>query len=400
MNDALIVLITGAMAFVVSLVAFPQALRFAITHGIVDNPNARKLQRVPVPVMGGIAVYAGVLLAACFICGVTKEWELGINVVAMTIMLVIGMWDDIKNLPAIFRFIVEIALIWGLMALTGNYIDSLHGLWGVYELDVFIALPLSLIGGVGIINAVNLIDGVDGYSSSYGILANTLFAILFFSVGDVALGLLAVACACACVPFFFHNVFGKKTKMFFGDGGTLMLGTLMAVFVFAALSHESLCNPLEEKGVGIVAFVLAVLAIPVFDTLRVMSARIVRGKSPFHPDKTHLHHLFIEMKFSHLGTSFAILMIQLSIVLIWLASWLLGASAEIQLYIVLVLGIGTTFVFYKFMKVQQSGGPKDKDGITQGTKVWELMCKVGRNTRYGRDGLWLFLERLADWRWK
>lgn len=391
---------TGAIALAMSLMAFPKALRFAKLYNIVDNPDARKLQRVPVPVMGGIAVYAGVFTAACFVCGVTTHWELGIHVAAMTIMLGIGMWDDIKNLPAIFRFIVEIALVWALMALTGEYINSLHGLWGVNGLDPFIALPLSLVGGVGIINAVNLIDGVDGYSSSYGILANTLFATLFFSVGQMPLGLLAVACACACIPFFLHNVFGVKTKMFFGDGGTLMLGTLMAIFVFAALDEKSPCHALQDEGVSIVAFVLAVLAIPVFDTLRVMSARIVRGHSPFHPDKTHLHHLFIEMKFSHLGTSFSILSIQTFIVLAWLVSWLLGASAEVQLYVVLALGIGTTFVFYRFMKIQQMGGAMDRNGNPMGTALWKAMCRVGVNTRYGRKGLWLFLERLADWGWK
>lgn len=400
MTTVLIGLTTGLIALAMSLMAFPIALRFAITHNIVDNPDARKLQRVPVPVMGGIAVYAGVATATFFIYGVTGHWELWVHIASMTIMMGIGMWDDIKNLPAIFRFLVEIALVWALMALTGDYINSLHGLWGVEELDVFVALPLSLVGGVGIINAVNLIDGVDGYSSSYGILANTLFAILFFWVGQNTLGYLAVACACACVPFFIHNVFGVKTKMFFGDGGTLMLGTLMAIFVFAALDGDSPCHSLGAHGVSIVAFVLAVLAIPVFDTLRVMSARIVRGHSPFHPDKTHLHHLFIEMKFSHLGTSFAILMIQTFIVLAWLVSWLLGASPEVQLYVVLALGIGTTFVFYRFMKIQQMGGPVDKDGNPMGTGLWKWMCKVGRNTRYGRKGLWLFLERLADWGWK
>lgn len=396
MKTLLAVFIVGVVAFIVSAWVFPKALRFAKKRGVVDNPNARKLQRVPVPVMGGVAVYTGLLVATLAIIAITHNYRLFPIIVAMTVMLGIGVWDDIKNLPATLRFIVEIALVWGLMATTGRYIDSFHGLWGIQEIDVFVSLPLSLLAGVGIINAVNLIDGVDGYSSSYGILTNMVFAFIFFSVGYRTMGLLSIACACAIVPFFFHNVFGKTSKMFFGDGGTLMLGTLMSCFVFSLLSSKTICMTLAHKGIGTVALALAILAIPVFDTLRVMSARIVRGKSPFSPDKTHLHHLFIEMKFSHIGTSFSILMIQCFIIMVWGICWLLGASADVQFYVVLMLGIGVTFVFYRFMKIQQQGGHKDDDGIPSGTTLWKSMCKLGEMTHFERGVVWKFLQRLVD----
>ena len=396
MKTLVAVFIVGAIAFLISAWMFPKALKYAKKHGIVDNPNARKLQRVPVPVLGGVAVYTGLLVATIAIVLITHSYRIIPIIFAMTVMLGIGVWDDIKNLPATLRFIVEIALVWGLMASTGKYIDSFHGLWGIQGVDVFVSLPLSLLAGVGIINAVNLIDGVDGYSSSYGILTNMVFALIFFSVGYRTLGLLSVACACAIVPFFFHNVFGKSSKMFFGDGGTLMLGTLMSFFVFSLLSSKTICMTLAHRGIGTVALALAVLAIPVFDTLRVMSARIVRGKSPFSPDKTHLHHLFIEMKFSHIGTSFSILMIQCFIILVWGLCWLAGVSVDVQLYVVLILGIGVTFVFYRFMKIQQQGGPKDEDGIPEGTLLWKGMCKLGEKTHFEKGIVWKFLERLVD----
>ena len=396
MKTLVAVFIVGAIAFLISAWMFPKALKYAKKHGIVDNPNARKLQRVPVPVMGGVAVYTGLLVATIAIVFITHNYRIIPIIFAMTVMLAIGVWDDIKNLPATLRFIVEIALVWGLMASTGKYIDSFHGLWGIQGVDVFVSLPLSLLAGVGIINAVNLIDGVDGYSSSYGILTNMVFALIFFSVGYRTMGLLSVACACAIVPFFFHNVFGKSSKMFFGDGGTLMLGTLMSFFVFSLLSSKTICMTLAHRGIGTVALALAVLAIPVFDTLRVMSARIVRGKSPFSPDKTHLHHLFIEMKFSHIGTSFSILMMQCFIILVWGLCWLAGVSVDVQLYVVLVLGIGVTFVFYRFMKIQQQGGPKDEDGIPEGTLLWKGMCKLGEKTHFEKGTVWKFLERLVD----
>ena len=213
------------------------------------------------------------------------------------------------------------------MLININRNSFLHGLWGVGELPIIVEIPLSVVAGVGIINAVNLIDGVDGYSS--------------------------------------------------GDGGTLMLGALMTVLLFYTMSSKQSCEILADKGIGLGAFSIAVLCIPVFDTLRVMSLRIIRGKSPFSPDKTHLHHLFIDMGFSHLGAALFILMINTMVVLIWWASWKLGASIDMQLYIVIGMGFAVTFGFYKLMKIQQNGGPCDEEGYPQGTRLWHVMMSLG-----------------------
>lgn len=396
MSLELIGAIVVAISFLVSSIMFPIALRYAKKHNIVDNPNARKLQRVPVPVLGGAPVYIGILAAMIFGLVVMKTPIMWVTVGAMTVMLIIGTWDDIKDLPAIPRFLVEVLLVWVVMAINGMYADSLHGLWRIESLNEYIALPISLVAGVGIINAVNLIDGVDGYSSSYGILTNALFSIVFFVVGEYSFGLLALAASAALIPFFFHNVFGKKSKMFFGDGGTLMLGVLMTSFVFALLSSKTNCASLENYGISLVALAIAFLAIPVFDTLRVMSARIVRGKSPFHPDKTHLHHLFIDMGFSHIGASLSILLMQLIVILSWFLSWRLGASIDAQFYVVVFLGALVTFGFYRFMRIQQQGGPVDDDGIPVGSKLWQVITSIGRKTHWSNGKNWSFWARLMD----
>ena len=147
---------------------------------------------------------------------------------------------------------------------------------------------------------------------------------------------------------------------------------------------------------GLAALCIAVFSIPVFDTLRVMLMRILRGKSPFRPDKTHLHHLFIDMGFSHLGAALSILLVNFLVVVLWFVSWKLGASIDVQTYVSIGLGILTTFVFYKFMKIQQNGGPKDEEGYPQGTKLWHLMCRLGDWTHKENKRSWKFLERLMD----
>lgn len=396
MNHLLLAALLPIMAFLVSLAVYPLVLRFAKNHGIVDNPNARKLQRVPVPVMGGIAVFIGIAVSLIVGNIFFTNLPLWVGFIAMTVMMLIGVWDDMKDVPPVLRFLIELFVVWAMMFATKTGIDDFHGFWGREEIDTLLSMPLTIVAGVGIINAINLVDGVDGYSSGYGMTACILFSILFFSVGDYEVGCLALIVAGALLPFFLHNVFGYKSKMFIGDSGTLMLGTALATFVFSTLSKDSSCGCLEEKGFGLIAFTLAVLAIPVFDTLRVMSVRIIRGSSPFQPDKTHLHHLFIEMGYSHIGAAISIITMNLCIVAIWFLSWKLGASIDVQTYIVVALGIISTFVFYKFMRTQQNGGELDEEGYPTGTRIWKTMCKRGEKTHIERTGFWKTMRKIMD----
>ncbi len=387
MNPKILAALPGVAACVIVTLIYPFVLRYAIRYNIVDNPNARKLQRTPVPVFGGVAVFMGVL-PAVVITGIffNDIPTTTVNLCAITVMLAIGVWDDRRDISAIFRFIVEIMIVFLMMLATGCFIDDFHGLWGIHSIPEYVAWPLSIFAGVGIINAINLIDGVNGYSSGYVIVSCLLFAAFFFHCGMITLAGLALIEVGALIPFFLHNVFGGKSKMFIGDGGTLMMGTAIAFFVAYCLSSGSTVKELEARNFGLIAFTLAVLSIPVFDTLRVMSVRMLRHLSPFHPDKTHLHHLFIDMGFSHSGTTMAILSMNITTVLIWFLSWKLGASINLQTYIVVALGILNTFVFYKFMKVQAA----------RDSRIYRLMCSLGSLTHIGNTRFWKFMRDTVD----
>ena len=387
MNPKILAALPGVAACVIVTLIYPFVLRYAIRHNIVDNPNARKLQRTPVPVFGGVAVFMGVLPAVVITGIFFNDFPTTtVNLCAITVMLAIGVWDDRRDISAIFRFIVEIMIVFLMMLATGCFIDDFHGLWGIHGIPEYVAWPLSIFAGVGIINAINLIDGVNGYSSGYVIVSCLLFAAFFFHCGMITLAGLALIEVGALIPFFLHNVFGGKSKMFIGDGGTLMMGTAIAFFVAYCLSSGSTVKELEARNFGLIAFTLAVLSIPVFNTLRVMSVRMLRHLSPFHPDKTHLHHLFIDMGFSHSGTTMAILSMNITTVLIWFLSWKLGASINLQTYIVVALGILNTFVFYKFMKVQAA----------RDSRIYRLMCSLGSLTHIGNTRFWKFIRDTVD----
>lgn len=393
-----IYVILTLVAMAASALAYPWILRFAERRGIVDNPNARKLQRVPVPVLGGMVVYTGILVGDIVLSLLIMSPVMAWSVLAATIMLVVGTLDDIRNLSAVRRLLIEVLVVGGFILITGNNINDFHGLWGLHELPMSVSFPLSLIAGVGIINAVNLIDGVDGYSSGYSIMACCFFGIMFWEIWNprfVCMNLIMIG---ALIPFFLHNVFGIRSKMFIGDGGTLMLGMFMTIFVFYSLGSGNRCSMLEERSIGLLAFTLAVLCVPVFDTLRVMTARMIRGKSPFAPDKTHLHHLFIDMGFSHLGAAVSILSMNLLIVIAWFVLWRLGASIDVQTYAVVAMGLLVTAGLYKFMKYQQNSGPLDEDGYPQGTKLWHAACRVGEFSHFEKGTIWRMMTKLMDWR--
>ncbi len=391
-----ILFILSLLSLTVTTVAFPIVLRYALRHHIVDNPNARKLHRKPIPIMGGVAVYAGILVGCLAMSFLVPRASISWSIMAITVMLGMGIWDDIKNLSAILRLFVQLGIVGFYIAFTGHYIGSFYGFLGIHEISMWIGIPLSLIAGVGTINAINMIDGVDGYSSGYGMMACASFAAVFIAANSSVWACLAVIVASALLPFFMHNVFGIRTKMFIGDGGTMMLGFMMTIFELGVLSSRSNIKFMESQGISLIAMTLSILCIPIFDTLRVMTARMIRGKSPFKADKTHLHHLFIDMGFSHIGAAISILTLNLTVMVMWFVSWQCGVSITMQTWFVVVMGLAVTFGFYKLMRWHQNNGPLGEDGMPQGTPFWHKACRLGSWSHKESGAVWRMVQALVD----
>ena len=343
MDHTLLISLAALAAFVLSWVIYPVIYRYAQAKNIVDSPNYRKLQKKPVPLLGGVVIALAMVFPTLVFDSYATHESIHVAITFICLLLVIGVLDDIYNLSVSLRFIIEATIIGLYIWTTQTMINDLHGLWQVEQIPTAIAVILSILAGVGIINSINLIDGIDGYSSGFGIISCSLFAAVFGYVGNwIWCGLLIIVVA-ATIPFFCYNVFSTRKKMFIGDGGTLMIGAILTMAVFQLLSIDSPCEGLIEDGFGVVAFCLAVMCIPVFDTLRVMTERICRKVSPFEADKTHLHHLFLEYNLNHLQTTCILLSINLLIVGTWWGVWQLGASIDVQLYVVIVLGMLSTF---------------------------------------------------------
>lgn len=354
MNAYIYKAIPVGIAAIVALIAarwvYFKILYIAKEKGIVDNPDARKLQKEPVPVTGGLVVFFGVVMGLLAGYPVGELMNVGIEIrlmpvlVSMVVMLYIGAMDDIMGLSPTARFIIEILTVLGLIYTSGGCIDTFHGLWGIESFSWWFAVPLTVFAGVGIINAVNMIDGVNGLSSSLCMLCSACYGVVFIRSGDVANAMMAFSMAAALLPFMLHNVFGERSRMFIGDAGTMVMGILLTWFTMCLLRSDSPIAYYDmASGVNMIAFALAVLCVPVFDTIRVMVMRMARKQSPFHPDKTHLHHVLINIGVSHVITTLIELIILIVTVVAWAISVKMGASIEWQLYI--VVGLSILFVW-------------------------------------------------------
>lgn len=364
----------------------PIIVRIAKLKNIVDNPDARKLQREPVPVLGGMAVFFGIVFGLGSMVPFVDAAKLLVLITAAMAMLYTGTMDDILNLSPMMRVMIEVLVMLILILIGGYYIDDFHGLWGIETIPYGLAVPLTLFAAIGIINAINLIDGVNGLSSGFCIIACIMFGTTFYLSGDITMTIMAAVSAGALIPFFFHNVFGKTSKMFIGDGGTLVMGVLMSVFVFEMLHHNSQCAQFVGPKIGLVPFTLAVLSVPVFDTLRVMLTRLAHHTSPFRPDKTHLHHMFIELGYSHSSTTFAILTLNTIVVFIW---WILaaaGASIDLQFYAVVGLSLLITVGLYQFTAHQ----------MPRNTRFVRTLRLIGQRLSIDDSKFFLAIQKMID----
>ena len=386
MSNIYPIVLPALLALLGTLWIHPKVLKIAIAKDLVDNPDARKLQRRPVPNMGGPAVFFGIIIGLCSSQTMFNSPNVFMLMTAMLIMLYIGIMDDILSLTPTIRFVIEILVICWLMHINNASISCFYELWGIDTIPGWISYPLTIFACVGIINAINLIDGVNGLSSGFCFMASVIFAIMFYHLNDIVMMTIAISAAGAVIPFFLHNVFGYNTRMFIGDSGTLVFGTMMSMFVISILEENVACNILMQKGMGLIPFTLAVLAIPVFDTLRVMSTRILHKKSPFHPDKTHLHHMFIDLGFSHTGTTISILTLNFIIIASWFIAYRLGASIDMQLYIVLASGIIFTFGLYNFAKRQ----------LKKNGKVLHILQCIGKSINLEKKGIWEIIQNVVD----
>jgi UDP-GlcNAc:undecaprenyl-phosphate GlcNAc-1-phosphate transferase len=280
-HDLIQCLLTFMWSFMISLFAMPSIIAMAHQKKLLDKPNERTMHTVLTPRLGGVGIFAG-FFSALTIFGNFKTDDLGVQMLlaGAVILFFIGLKDDIIPVSVFKKFFMQV-LAASIVVFFGDVrIESFYGFLDIQVLDSGVSYGITFLVLIGVTNAVNLIDGLDGLAGSVILFVCLFFGTAFF-LGGSPYVFVAIALGGALLGFLRYNFY--RARIFMGDTGSLLSG-----FVIAILAIKSV--DLQIDGVNMPAMTLAVLIIPVIDTLRVFSLRVLDGKSPFTPDKRHLHH--------------------------------------------------------------------------------------------------------------
>lgn len=336
----------------------PLAIRLAKRWGAMDQPGPRKLQVRPMPRLGGLAVYFGFLLPWAGLYFLQNPVEAKFRefetlfaglVFAATAMLALGIYDDIRGANAATKFTVQIAVAIVLWVF-GYSIDEIRNPWGgALHLPAWFGLPLTVLWIVGVTNAINLLDGIDGLVSGVTAVLATALAVINVLSNDIVPALLTICLAGACLGFLFWN--HEPAKIFLGDSGSLTIG-----IVLACTSIISLFDAGATRANPLLSVPLILFALPVFDTLRVMLTRIWNGVSPFKADKTHVHHHLLAMGMNHRQASWTLYAVAAGTGSFAVALTRMPLDRQLSLSVFFAAVAGVAFMVWR---LGFSGGAKD-----------------------------------------
>lgn len=360
MYDIILAFIT---AFTLTYFAIPSIVYIAKKKNLVDEPGERRSHTVSTPSLGGIAIFAGVLFSIILWTPFNVFGDLQYILCAFIIIFLIGARDDIIPVPAVKKLLAQIFAACILVFKSNVVITSLYGLFGVLDLNIYVSYALSIFTILVIINAFNLIDGINGLSGSIGILISITFGTWFILIDRLELAIIAFTLAGATLAFLKYNI--TPARIFMGDTGSLLIGLVCAILAikFIELNRTILISSdfehyrhLAVKSVP--AVTIGIMIIPLFDTLRVFLTRALRGRSPFSPDRTHIHHLILDLGFSHMqGTG---ILLGVNILFILMVFNMQGVGTFNLLVLVLVTaGALTGWLYYlvnnkRKLKVKQA----------------------------------------------
>jgi UDP-GlcNAc:undecaprenyl-phosphate GlcNAc-1-phosphate transferase len=334
MNTYYLQIATGlTVSLVFSLLLIPCVIAVSMKFNLVDKPNARKVHQHAISRLGGIAIFfsafAGVVISRVGLDAI-RIWPVLFSSVAL--MFLLGVWDDLIEVNAKLRFIIQICLAISL-ASTGIRLTSLYGILGIHELNGHWQYIVTVLIIVASTNAFNLIDGVDGLAAGLGLIGMLVLGFLAWRLRLYPLVIVLSASTGALLGFLKNN--SSPARIFMGDGGSLVLGFLLSAAGILLIEEAHRFPRLVEPSKAAI-LVTAVLVIPVFDTWRVFASRIRRGVSPFKADKTHLHHLLLFAGLNHRKTAFSLYLFAILLVLLAL---LMTNFKGVSIVILLMVGM-------------------------------------------------------------
>lgn len=337
----------GLISFFLGLIGMPVVVRIAKAKGFVVRPNKRMSHTGEVPNVGGLNICFSFMLTY-LLFEFNQMSQSQFFLIGLFAIMAVGFIDDVLILTPIAKILGETLAGIALIGFADIRLTHMHGIFGIEQIGIIPSYLLSLFVLLAIINAINLIDGVDGLASGLGMLYCIFFAIYFHLAGEISWSILGICMVGALAVFFIYNVFGNREKIFMGDSGSLLLGYLLTAFVFHFCeinAYHEVPEVLHMSAAPAVA--ICVLTVPIYDTIRVSLTRIKQHRSPFEPDKNHIHHLLLRTGLNHIQTTCVLLSV--SVLFIGLAILGRNWNPWVLLIIDFALATALTLILWRIL---------------------------------------------------
>ncbi|MFC3198517.1 glycosyltransferase family 4 protein [Parapedobacter deserti] len=372
MIDIYLVLFSFLFSCVITLYAVPSLIKLAYQKRLFDDPalEERKIHKYRTPNLGGIAVLTSFAFTSCLcISGNILPYANYIFASGILIFLV-GLKDDLAALNPYKKFLAQSITALIVVYFADIRLTGFHGIFGIHDIHPVVSYPFSSLLIVFIINAFNLIDGINGLLGSVSLIVSLTFGYFFFRMEEYGLSLLAVSMAGAVLGFLRHNA--GKARIFMGDAGAYTIGFIVSVLAiqFIELASAQEFAPTTAFFVeSVPAVTIAILSIPIFDTLRVIIIRLAQGKSPFMADRNHLHHRLLDTGMSHTQATLVLSGFNVLIIGTALSFQHIGTIELLLLIALVALVMNTMLWLYDVRQVISQSQPllveEDKENVYQ-----------------------------------
>ncbi|HEY4064790.1 MAG TPA: MraY family glycosyltransferase [Puia sp.] len=307
------VLLSIAISFTITFLAIPAIINVAEMKKLFDMPDERKVHHSPITPLGGLGIFAGFIFGSLLTIHFNQYPDLQYFIAASFVIFFLGLKDDILVISPVKKFIGQVLAAFIIIYYGGIQIRSMHGFLGIYQLPEMFSLLLTYFAVIVVINSFNLIDGIDGLAGSLGLLSTAIFGVYFLYVGMLPYAVIAFSLAGSLLAFLIFNF--QPAKIFMGDTGSLLVGTINSILVIKFINVAN-TSDVSFPIVASPAVGFTILMVPLLDTLRVFGIRIFHRRSPFSPDRNHIHHLLLDRGFSHRAITFFLVAVNLAIVTI------------------------------------------------------------------------------------
>ncbi len=351
------IILSAILAFIITFFAIPVIIQIAKSKKLFDEPDERKVHKAVIPTLGGLGIFAG-FIVAMLMCVPEAAQEIG-NLknfaAACIVIFFLGLKDDILILSANKKFIGQLLAAGIIMKFGDIYLDNMHGFLGLNEIPRYASIFLTIFTIIVITNSFNLIDGVDGLAGSLGLVTSIVFGCYFYftnTSGEYVLySVMAFSLSGAILGFLIYN--HSPAKIFMGDTGSLLLGIINSILVIKFINVAGSSNVSISSSAS-PAMGFAILMVPLFDTLRVFSLRILDRRSPFSPDRMHVHHYLLDLGFSHRKITFSCVLASI----LFIATAYFLRNIDTTLLVVVLLAIAFSLIgiiiYFRRQKIKAS----------------------------------------------